>query len=361
MLWGKAKLLFIIYQIWKYSYYQFSNSCIMTNNNVEDAKSSFDRKNFTLKKVELLRTVGTGTFGRVMVVREKETSIYYALKILVIDDVIRMKQVEHVKNEKLILEMVNHPYIVDLFWTRHDVKFLYMLLEYICGGELFTYLRNQGKFSNEIGLFYSCEIISALAYLHGLQIVYRDLKPENILIDQSGHVKITDFGFAKVLRDRTYTMCGTPEYLAPEIIQGKGYNKAVDWWALGVLIYEMLVGNPPFFDDNPMNIYQKIINNNFDFPHNIVEPDARDLIRKLLVSDRTKRLGNMKDGSDDVLNHKWFANISWSDVFDRKLKPIIIPQVSHSGDTRCYDKYDEQDWRKIPTCSVTAQEMFSEF
>ena len=191
--------------------------------------NGFNPTSFSLSQVEFVRTVGTGTFGRVMSVRTKHTDINYALKILAIDDVVRLKQVEHVKNEKFVLDVIDHPFLIKLFWTSHDVKFLYMLFEYVCGGELFTYLRNAGKFSGTQAKFFTAEIVSGLVYLHGKSIVYRDLKPENILIDLNGHVKIADFGFAKVLKDRTYTMCGTPEYLAPEIIHGKGYNKVFLW------------------------------------------------------------------------------------------------------------------------------------
>lgn len=165
-----------------------------------------------------------------------------------------------------------------------------MLLDYACGGELFTLLRREGRFSNDVALFFASEILLAFEYLHGMDIAYRDLKPENLLIDKEGHVKITDFGFAKVVKDKTYTLCGTPEYLAPEIIQSKGHNKNVDWWALGVLVFEMLAGYPPFYDDNPMGIYQKIMDGYYEFPPHI-EPKARDLVKSFLCADRSLRLG----------------------------------------------------------------------
>ncbi|PAA92325.1 hypothetical protein BOX15_Mlig000437g4, partial [Macrostomum lignano] len=323
---------------------------------------SIDWSKFTLRQAELLRTVGTGTFGRVLVIRERSTAQHFALKILLIDDVVRLKQEAHVKNEKAILMNVKHPFLVRLYWTNHDAKFLYMIMEYICGGEVFSYLRAAGIFANSAALFYAAEILSAIGYLHSLCIMYRDLKPENLLLDVNGHLKITDFGFAKVVRDRTFTMCGTPEYLAPEIIRGQGYNKSVDFWALGILIYEMLVGSPPFYDDNPANIYQKILPGKFDFPRESnIDPLAKDLIRRLLTVDQTKRLGNMKNGVEDIRSHRWFKSINWPDVELRQLKPPIVPQVSHAGDTRCYDMYDEQDWKKVPVASPTGQEHFKDF
>ena len=149
------------------------------------------------------------------------------------------------------------------------------MFPFMCGGELFTYLRMSGKFSTNTALFYTAEIVSAFSYLHSLHIVYRDLKPENILLDKEGHIVITDFGFSKKVPDITWTLCGTPEYLAPEIIKSKGHNKAVDWWALGVLLYEMLTGYPPFSDENSFIIYEKILAGRITWPPQ-VDDNARD-------------------------------------------------------------------------------------
>ncbi|CAE8637940.1 unnamed protein product, partial [Polarella glacialis] len=230
---------------------------------------------------DLRATVGTGTFGRVRVVKIKGSSdrTPFALKILKKSEVIRLKQVEHVKAEKQILAMIEHPFIVNLLTTFQDEKRLFMLLEYVNGGELFSYLRKQGRLTNEHARFYAAEIILAVGYLHTLHIVYRDLKPENLLIDCEGHMKITDFGFAKVVEDRTWTLCGTPEYLAPEIIQSKGHGKAVDWWALGILLFEMLAGYPPFYDENPFGIYQKVLAGKIDFPRHF-DVKGKDLIKR---------------------------------------------------------------------------------
>uniref|UniRef100_A0A8C9I877 Uncharacterized protein n=1 Tax=Piliocolobus tephrosceles TaxID=591936 RepID=A0A8C9I877_9PRIM len=256
-------------------------------------------------------TVGTGTFGRVHLVKEKTAKHFFALKVMSIPDVIRLKQEQHVHNEKSVLKE----------------RFLYTLLEYVPGGELFSYLRNRGRFSSTTGLFYSAEIICAIEYLHSKEIVYRDLKPENILLDRDGHIKLTDFGFAKKLVDRTWSLCGTPEYLAPEVIQSKGHGRAVDWWALGILIFEMLSGFPPFFDDNPFGIYQKILAGKIDFPRHL-DFHVKDLIKKLLVADRTRRLGNMKNGANDVKRHWWFHSVDWEAVPQRKLKPPIVPKIA---------------------------------
>ncbi|XP_030057936.1 cAMP-dependent protein kinase catalytic subunit PRKX isoform X1 [Microcaecilia unicolor] len=310
--------------------------------------------------LETVATVGTGTFGRVNLVKEKATEHYYALKIMSIPDVIRLKQEQHVHNEKAVLEEIDHPFLIKLFWTCHDDRFLYMLMEYVPGGELFSYLRNMGRFNNGTGLFYSVEITCAIENLHSKGIVYRDLKPENILLDKEGHIKLTDFGFAKKLSDRTWTLCGTPEYLAPEVIQSKGYGRAVDWWALGILIFEMLSGFPPFFDDNPFGIYQKILAGKIEFPRHL-DIYVKDLIKRLLVVDRTRRLGNMKNGAEDVKKHRWFRTIDWNDVPQRKLKPPIIPKVSHEGDTSNFETYPEDDWNNISPVPSKDLEVFKNF
>nr|XP_005335605.2 cAMP-dependent protein kinase catalytic subunit PRKX [Ictidomys tridecemlineatus] len=303
---------------------------------------------------------GTGTFGRVHLVKEKAAKNYFALKVMSIPEVIRLKQEQHVHNEKSVLMEVNHPFLVKLFWTSHDDRFLYMLMEYVPGGELFSYLRNRGRFPCSTGLFYATEIVCAIDYLHCRDIVYRDLKPENILLDRDGHIKLTDFGFAKKLVDRTWTLCGTPEYLAPEVIQSKGHGRAVDWWALGILIFEMVAGFPPFFDDNPFGIYQKILAGRIDFPR-YLDFSTKDLIKKLLVVDRTKRLGNMKNGANDVKQHRWFRAVDWDAVPQRKLKPPIVPKLGSDGDTSNFETYSENDCETTSPVSEKDLEIFKNF
>lgn len=327
------------------------------------------RQHFTAAGSRLARslfqvgdTLGTGTFGRVRLVTYQHTAKthIFALKMLKKSEIIRLKQVEHIKSEKTILSQISHPFIVNLYAHFQDEKSLYMLMEYVIGGELFSQLRKVGRFSNDTSRFYAAEIVLALQYLHSKNIVYRDLKPENLLIDHEGHMKITDFGFAKHVEDRTWTLCGTPEYLAPEIIQSKGHGKAVDWWALGILIYEMLAGYPPFYDENPFGIYQKILAGRIEFPKHF-DPLAKDLVRKLLTADRTKRFGCLKDGAEDIKRHKWFKPIDWNKCYNRKLKPPYVPSYKAANDTGNFDKYPDSPPQAATPLSAEDAALFKGF
>lgn len=293
-----------------------------------------------LNDFQLLKTLGTGTFGRVYLSKYRDTNQYYAVKVLPKTEIVRLKQVEHINSEKNILAIIDFPFIVNMICTFQDTQNIYMLLEYVIGGELFSHLRRSGRFSNDITRFYTAEIVLAIEYLHSLNIIYRDLKPENLLLDERGHIKITDFGFAKRVTDRTWTLCGTPEYLAPEIIQSKGHGKAVDWWALGILVFEMLAGYPPFFDENPFGIYEKILANKAVYP-TYFHPDAKDLIKRLLNTDRSRRLGNLSGGAIDVKNHKWFNGVDWNLLLAKGVRAPYIPESRYAGDTRNFENYPE--------------------
>ncbi|KAJ6185818.1 hypothetical protein N7519_007119 [Penicillium mononematosum] len=282
----------------------------------------------------LVKTLGTGTFARVWLARlkdQKDKDKVYALKILRKADVIKLKQVEHVRNErKALAAVVDHPFITTLIASFSDEKCLYMLLDYCPGGEIFTYLRRQRRFSEEVSTFYAAEITMTIEFLHDVHgVAYRDLKPENILLDADGHLKLVDFGFAKQVDNReTYTLCGTPEYLAPEVIQNSGHGLAVDWWALGILIYEFLIGQPPFWDQNPMRIYEQIIEGRLRFPPNMPAA-AQNIVSLLCKTNPTERLGHISGGSTRVKSHPFFQDVIWDDLFYRRVKGPIIPRLSH--------------------------------
>lgn len=271
---------------------------------------------------------GTGTFGRVLLVRLKSATPgsqhIFAMKVLRKVEIVRLRQVEHVNAERYILSRVRHPFVVDLFATFQDSLNIYMLMSYVPGGELFTHLRRAQKFTPDVTRFYLANIILALKYLHSFNIIYRDLKPENLLLDSRGYLRLTDFGFAKIVDDRTWTLCGTPEYLAPEIIQSEGHGKAADWWACGILCYEMLVGYPPFFHETAYGIYEKILRGVIHWPHSM-DRLSKELIKAFLHPDRTKRLGNMIGGPQDVLDHPWFRGVDWDALERCEIKVILSP------------------------------------
>ncbi|KAL4974821.1 kinase-like domain-containing protein [Aspergillus desertorum] len=298
---------------------------------------------YTLDDFAIQRTLGTGSFGRVHLVQSKHNHRFYAIKVLKKAQVVKMKQIEHTNDERRMLNRVRHPFLVTLWGTWQDARNLYMVMDFVEGGELFSLLRKSQRFPNPVAKFYAAEVTLALEYLHSLNIIYRDLKPENLLLDRHGHLKITDFGFAKEVPDITWTLCGTPDYLAPEVVASKGYNKSVDWWSLGILIFEMLCGFTPFWDQgSPVKIYQNILAGRIKFPP-YLHPDAVDLLSRLITSDLTKRLGNLHGGPDDIKNHPWFAEVTWDRLLRKEIDAPYVPPIrGGQGDASQYENYQEE-------------------
>lgn len=280
-------------------------------------------------------TLGTGSFGRVKLIQRRSDERCFALKVLRKAAVIKQKQVDHLFSEVTIMGKISHPFIVEFFGIAQDERYFCILLEFVPGGELFTYLKLNQQLDGPETRFFAAQVVLAFEYLHLQGIIYRDLKPENLLIDRQGYLKLIDFGFAKLTRGRTYTLCGTPEYIAPEIILNKGHGKEVDWWCLGVLIYEMMVGIDPFADDDPMSIFRNILGLKLKFPSRF-SPDARSLIRHLLEPDLAKRFGNLRRGVADIKEHKWFQGTLWKDIIEKKLKPKYLPSLKGEADASSF-------------------------
>ena len=260
------------------------------------------QRSLKIEDFDLLKVVGKGSFGKVMQVMKKDTSRIYALKTIRKQHIISRSEVAHTLAERSVLAQINNPFIVPLKFSFQSPEKLYLVLAFVNGGELFHHLQKEQRFDINRSRFYAAELLCALECLHGFGVIYRDLKPENILVDYVGHIALCDFGLCKLDmkdEDKTNTFCGTPEYLAPELLHGQGYTKAVDWWTLGVLLYEMLTGLPPFYDENTNEMYRKILAEPLHFPGpEIVPPAARDLLTRLLDRDATRRLGS--NGASEI-------------------------------------------------------------
>eukprot|EP01126_Amoeba_proteus_P049994 TRINITY_DN5870_c0_g1_i15.p1 TRINITY_DN5870_c0_g1~~TRINITY_DN5870_c0_g1_i15.p1 ORF type:complete len:410 (-),score=58.69 TRINITY_DN5870_c0_g1_i15:688-1917(-) len=242
---------------------------------------------------ETLKVIGRGGFGRVLLVRKRDTRKVYAMKVLKKSTIAIRGEIEHTRTEKSVLSKIDHPFLAKLHWSFQTEESLYFIMDFINGGELFHHLSQDKSFTEPRAKFYAAQIVSGMIYLHSHGIIYRDLKPENILLSASGNVVMTDFGLSKegltAADSRTATFCGTPEYLAPEIIKGDDYTKAIDWWSVGTLVYEMLTGLPPFYTEDEENMYHKIMSAELIIPP-FFSPEVEDLISQFLRRNPKERL-----------------------------------------------------------------------
>jgi len=294
-----------------------------------------------LEEFKIVGILGRGAFGTVKLVTDPNTNKSYALKAIRKNQVVELGQQSHILNEKKVMQMLDNQFLVNLRSTYKDEFRVYFLLEVCLGGELFTILRKMRSFDEPTARFYSGCVVEAFDYMHERDIIYRDLKPENLVLTDNGYLKVTDFGFAKIVPNKTFTLCGTPDYLAPEIVTGQGHGKGVDWWTLGILIYEMLASFPPFFDDEPMMTYRKIIQGKFKFPRYLSAP-AKDLIAKFLKPKATKRYGIIKGGADLIRQHPWYKDFSWESLQSQSLKAPIKNKVKSHSDLSNFDHFQEK-------------------
>ncbi|XP_063233351.1 cAMP-dependent protein kinase catalytic subunit alpha-like isoform X2 [Bacillus rossius redtenbacheri] len=283
-----------------------------------------------LAELELCKTLGKGSFGSVRLARNKSSGEVYAVKIISKKHVVKNNQLEHVWNEVKILSSLRFstfPFVVRLEYFHKDNSYLYCVMPCVSGGELFMLMR---------------KVLLALEFLHRLGLVHRDLKLENVLVDAGGYLRLADFGSARPLSGRAWTVCGTPEYFAPEVVACRGYRHSVDWWSLGVLLFEMCAGFTPFQDKSHARQNDNIIRCRYCTPSTF-SPELRDLVKGLLQADITRRYGCMRNGADDIKNHKWFTQISWTDVLNQRVKPSYVPRAKAVTEHSNFDRYEEED------------------
>jgi len=297
-----------------------------------------EAKKISVDDFRKIKVIGKGGFGRVLLVEKKDTKRVYAMKILKKGVIAARGEIEHTRTEKSVLSKLDHPFLAKLHWSFQTDENLYFVMDFINGGELFHHLAIEKRFNEDRAKFYAAEIVSGMEYLHAHGVIYRDLKPENLLLSHKGHIVMTDFGLSKeglhTDDSRTATFCGTPEYLAPEIIKGEDYTKAIDWWSVGTLIYEMLTGLPPFYTEDEENMYHKIMTADIDFSKPLFSPEAQDLIRKFLIRDPNQRLQDPQE----IRGHPWFRSLNWDKLEKLEITPPFIPSVKSADDVSNIDE-----------------------
>ncbi|OIV90658.1 hypothetical protein TanjilG_23771 [Lupinus angustifolius] len=328
---------------------------------------------------ELLTMIGKGAFGEVRICREKASGHVYAMKTLKKSEMLSRGQVEHVKAERNLLAEVDSNCIVKLYCSFQDEEYLYLIMEYLPGGDMMTLLMRKDVLTEDEARFYVGETVLAIESIHRHNYIHRDIKPDNLLLDRYGHMKLSDFGLCRPLDcsnlkeedfsvggnrcgtlrsggGPAYSAVGTPDYIAPEVLLKKGYGKECDWWSLGAVMYEMLVGYPPFYSDEPLSTCRKIINwrTNLKFPEEAnLSAEAKDLISRL-ICDVNQRLGI--EGADEIKAHPWFKGIEWDKLY--QMKAAFIPEVNDELDTQNFEEFEEVDsqtqspsksgpWRKV--------------
>eukprot|EP00475_Leptophrys_vorax_P030444 TRINITY_DN45628_c0_g1_i2.p1 TRINITY_DN45628_c0_g1~~TRINITY_DN45628_c0_g1_i2.p1 ORF type:complete len:375 (-),score=97.13 TRINITY_DN45628_c0_g1_i2:56-1180(-) len=301
---------------------------------VKDTMQVGNHERLSFEHFDLVKPLGKGAFGKVLLVAKKDTKKLYAMKILKKSFIVENHHVEHTMVERAILAAFDNPFIMSLRFAFQTETKLYLVMDYYQGGELLRHLERVQRFSEDQARFIIGEIIVAIGHLHSLHFIYRDLKPENILMDDAGHVCLTDFGLSKKLDPDTpfaTTFVGTPTYIPPEIIDQKPHGKEVDWWSLGVLLFELVVGVPPFIGENMNEVFDKILNDHVVFPEFPTLSDPlQDLISNLLNKDPSARLGHSKEDFEEIMTHPWFDPIDWEKMMKKELSPLYKPPAKNT-------------------------------
>uniref|UniRef100_A0AAV1TNL9 AGC protein kinase n=1 Tax=Peronospora matthiolae TaxID=2874970 RepID=A0AAV1TNL9_9STRA len=327
-----------------------AGSCLYTSSSMNgraDVKSAVGPMDF-----DLLCVIGQGAFGKVIQVRHVPTDEVLAMKIVSNKYIVQHNSVAYLQAERDIMIKINHPFLISLRYAFQTKSNVYLVMPFVAGGELFHHLHKQGLLLESSAKFYAAEMVLALEHLHVKGIIHRDLKPENVLLGADGHIRLTDFGLAKEMTDEdgsTSTMCGTNEYMPPEMIRRKAYNQAVDWWALGALIYEMVTGYPPFRHKNRKKLHQKILNEKLSLPK-WLGSETHSILKQLLERNVDKRLGSGKStmfqvkGVQAIKKHAFFRDIDWGLLEQKKVQPPILPNVVNSTDTTYFsEEFTTQD------------------
>lgn len=309
-----------------------------------------EKQKLSLDKYTTISVIGNGSYAKVLLVKDKETGEFFALKILKKEHVEKRRQEDKVLVERNILVNIDHPFVIHFRGSFQNQKKLYFVLEYCAGGELFNLITKKKRFSEDQARFYAAQMVLVLEHLHSKDIIYRDLKPENVLIDKKGYIRITDFGLSRIdpkNSNDAKSICGTPEYLAPEIILKVGYGSAVDWWTLGSIIYEMLVGLPPFYTNDRQELFDKIKFSSPTYP-SFLSAKAKNLLEALLKKTPESRLGS----SSPVRNHPWFEDVNWTALYEKKYEAPFVPKISDDNDLNNFDK----EFTEMPINSMSMGE-----
>lgn len=315
------------------------------------------------------KILGAGTFGKVWLVSQKGTKDAYALKVQNKRQLIEFGQAEGVTREKNIMARLDHPFIIKLVSSYKDENCVYMLMKLYQGGELQSVIHTDKRngLPEYAAQFYAAGVLEGLGYMHRLHVLYRDLKPENVLLDSDGYTVIVDLGFAKVVPDKTYTFCGTPLYIAPEVVLQQGYDKSYDHWSWGVMLYQMIVGVTPFYDGkiDQMTLYKRICKGKYEFPGGgFMSSSSKDLIRRILVPNPKERLGSFAAGDIDIRRHSWFDGIDWKKLAKKEIKAPWVPKIADPLDGNNFANWDhleKEDSKKLKPLSAKEQNIFKDF